>query len=227
MKVRIGKYPSRLTCRWHNNYMDKKYGYTWPKERDWTRIDRTLEKVDDWVQAVYNVFNKIYFDRREQKVKVSLDPWDTWSMDSTLGYIVLPMLKQLKATKHGGPMVDAEDVPEHLRPTEEDLEKMKKDGSTDEHFFERWEWVMDEMIFAFESLHNDWEEQFYSGEVDFETVPVDSAGNEVDREDADFFRMDKGPNDTFEIDWDGMKAYQARISNGFRLFGKYFQNLWD
>lgn len=223
MKFKVGKYPSRLTCRWHNNYMDKKYGYTWPKERDWTRFERVLEKVDDFVQGAYNVVNRAYFDRRKQKVKVRIDPWDTWNMDSTLGHIVLPMLKQLKATKHGAPYVEPSDVPEHLRPEG----PMPTDGSTDSTHFERWDWVMDEMIFAFESLYNDWEEQYYSGEHEMVTVPVDWDGNEVDREDADLFRWDKGPNDTFEIDFDGMKEYQKRVSNGFRLFGVYFQNLWD
>ena len=29
--------------------------------------------------------------------------------------------------------------------------------------------------------------------------------------------------------WDreGVKAHQERMSNGFRLFGKYYENLWD
>lgn len=34
---------------------------------------------------------------------VKIDRWDTWSMDYTLGLIVLPMLKQLKAGRHGHP----------------------------------------------------------------------------------------------------------------------------
>jgi hypothetical protein len=29
------------------------------------------------------------------------------------------------------------------------------------------------------------------------------------------------------VDWEGMKAEQARITNGFRLFGKYYEGLWD
>ena len=37
---------------------------------------------------------------------VKIDYWDTWSMDHTLSYIIVPMLKQLKATKHGAPYVD-------------------------------------------------------------------------------------------------------------------------
>ena len=34
--------------------------------------------------------------------------------------------------------------------------------------------------------------------------------------------------DMFEVDdQEGMKAEQERISNGFRLFGKYYEALWD
>jgi hypothetical protein len=39
--------------------------------------------------------------------------------------------------------------------------------------------------------------------------------------------MTKGPSHTFEIDWAGIEEYQKRISNGFSLFGKYFEALWD
>ena len=46
---------------------------------------------------------------------IKIDKWDTWSMDSTLSPIILPMLKQLKATKHGAPYIDDEDVPAKLR----------------------------------------------------------------------------------------------------------------
>ena len=38
------------------------------------------------------------------KVKVKIDKYDTWSMDTTLAHIVIPMLKQLKDTKHGVPL---------------------------------------------------------------------------------------------------------------------------
>jgi len=39
---------------------------------------------------------------------ILLDPYDTWNMDHTLALIIVPMLKQLKATKHGAPCVDDE-----------------------------------------------------------------------------------------------------------------------
>jgi len=78
---------------------------------------------------------------------------------------------------------------------------------------------MDEMIFAFESKVDDggWEEQFESGTSDIQWKRLENGNSE----------MIRGPNDTKVYDWEGRKAYQARISNGFRLFGKYFENLWD
>jgi len=88
----------------------------WPEEQ--TRFERSLEWLEDRVQDFYDVFNWIWFDRRTgQKQKIHIDRWDTWSMDHTLAPVILPMLVQLKATKHGAPCVDLEDVPEELRPT--------------------------------------------------------------------------------------------------------------
>ena len=53
-----------------------------------------------------------------RKIDIQIDPWDTWNMYNTLADIILPMLKQLKETKHGSPVVELEDVPEELRYTE-------------------------------------------------------------------------------------------------------------
>lgn len=191
--------------------------------------EERCDKIGEWLGETWvNDFCQwVYKKRGERKVKVRIDYYDTWSMDSTLAPIVLPMLKQLKETKHGAPVVDVEDVPEELRPTQEELDKYAKDGSTDDKFFERWDWVMDQMIFAFESEFNDWEDQFRSGKSDIVWTPVDVKGNEVPEEDAKLYRMDSGPNDTYKVDWDGYKAYAERIQNGYRLFGKYFQALWD
>ena len=198
--------------------MNKKYGYVdWPTE--YSQFETALERIDDRIQDFYNIFNRLWFDRRKQKIDVRIDPWDTWSMDSTLSHIVVPMLIQLKETKHGAPYVYPEDVPSELRPTKKELTAYTKNGETDSKFFERWDWVMDEMIFAFASKLTDWESQFYSGKHDvyFEKLNDGSGMSELKH----------GPNDTFKVDREGMQAYQDRISNGFRLFGKYFENLWD
>jgi len=179
-------------CNLFNNYMVKKYGYvTWP--RNYTLFERCLNWLDDRIQDFYNVFNWLWFDRRQQKIKVHIDRWDTWSMDHTLAPIILPMLIQLKETKHGAPNVDKEDVPKDLWPNEAEEESYRTNGQTDIHFFARWDWVLDEMIYAFDC--------------------------KVNKDDV-FMRFDAD-------DKEGMRAEQNRISNGFILFGKYYENLWD
>jgi len=186
--------------------MNKKYGYVhWPTSH--TRFERCLEWLDDRVQDFYNVFNWLWFDRRQQKVKVHIDRYDTWSMDHTLAPIILPMLKQLKETKHGAPNVDSSDVPEELRMNDINTKEYWTDGTTDENFFKRWDWIMDEMIWAFEQKTIDWEEQYYGEWIEDETDTF--CGHFLNSDD------------------EGRKAHQDRMSNGFRLFGKYFENLWD
>jgi hypothetical protein len=157
---------------------------------------------------------------------VKIDRWDTWSMDHTLGRIALPMLKQLKATKHGAPFVDDEDVPDELKSTAAPAKENEWD--TDDNHFKRWDWALGEMIFAFECKVDDsWEDAFREGEIDMLWVPVDRDGNEVPKGDHNFYQMKRGPKDTYKCDYEGMKKVQARIDNGFRLFGKYYQALWD
>ena len=128
-------------------------------------------------------------DGEDQVVEVQIDPWDTWSMDYTLAPIILPMLRQLKETKHGAPNVDDDDVPEQLRSTSAPFKDNEWD--TDMFHFDRWDWVLDEMIYAFDCKAN---------------------------KDDVYMRFE---------DNEEMQIEQERISNGFRLFGKYYENLWD
>lgn len=208
MKVYIGPYVDRWVSYVHDRYMEKKYGYTdWPETQ--TRFENFVEKVEDVLQWIYNHTINLYLDRKERNIKIRIDRYDTWSMDDTLAHIVVPMLKQLKETKHGAPAVEFKDVPEELMPP--DAEAVKKlymeNGEIDENFFKRWEWVLDEMIWAFEQKTIDWEKQYY-GEW------VEDKSNLLGGHHA-------------STDYDGLKAHQARMSNGFRLFGKYYENLWD
>ena len=206
MKVKIGKYPTRLRCEIHTDYMNKKYGFAdWPTEQ--SKKENFLEKLEDAIQSFYNILNRIYFDRLEQKVKVKIDRWDTWSMDHTLAPIIVPMLKQLKETKHGAPFVDDEDVPAELMAKYADEKGDLDTGCTDSNWFKRWDWVLDEMIWAFEQkAADDWEAQYYK----FEDDPSATLGVRC-----------------VWSDDEGRKKHQARMSNGFRLFGKYYEALWD
>ena len=80
-------------------------------------------------------------------------------------------------------------------------------------------WNMDETLahIILPSKLHDWEEQFQSGEHDV-VWTENKDGSQT---------MDNGPNHTFKIDKEGMMKYQDRIDEGFQLFGKYYENLWD
>ena len=168
-----------------------------------------------------------YVDEGEREIDIHIDKYDTWSMDHTLAMIIVPMLKQLKEDKHGAPNVDSEDVPEELWATSVEETEYNKNGTTDPNFFKRWDWVMDEMIWAFEAIVEDDDSEFFTGEVDRISIPVDKDGNEVPEEEAKFYEWRRGPNDTSTIDFDGLKAKHERIERGTTLFGRYFQSLWD
>lgn len=206
MKVKIGNYPSRLRCRIFNDYMDRKYGYVnWPNE--YNSFERLVEKVEDTIQVGYNWVNWLIFDRLKQTIKVQIDPWDTWSLDHTLAHIIVPMLKQLNETKHGAGFVDDQDVPEGLNLRSTEAPPKENEWDTDDNHFKRWDYVLNEMIWAFEQkVKDDWEQQFYK----FESDPNEMLGLKI----------------TWRDD-EGRKKHQERMSNGFRLFGKYYEGLWD
>ena len=157
--------------------------------------------------------------KKKRKISVKLDRWDSWSADSTLAIIIVPLLKQLHATKHGAPMSDDEDVPEGLGLRSTEAPPKKDEWDVDENHFKRFDWIMDEMIWAHTQLHpdSDWETQYHTGVHDIQFKKMESGCSE----------MVLGPKDTHVFDAKGYKAHSARIDNGLRLFGKYYRSLWD
>jgi len=196
-----------------------KYRYHWispytvlEKVFFWREIDYDEPIIDKWSDRLTPICQGIQkvLDFFHPKINyVKIDRWDTWSMDYSLSFIVVPMLKQLKETKHGAPFVDDEDVPEELKSTS--APPKENDYDTDENHFKRWDWALNEMIWAFEqNLDTNSEEKFF-----------DHA--EWDEKEKDF-----GKNlHKIKIDQPGLKAHQDRKANGFRLFGKYYSGLWD
>lgn len=180
-----------------------------------------------------------YEERDGSGMQITIHKWDTWNMDHTLALIILPMLKQLKGEKHGAPNVDMGDVPTELWPTTAQQKNYQRNGETDPKFFDRWDYVMNEMIFAFENKVDDsWQDRFFAdseevvekSEIEFKGVgPAqlrlfpDENG---DMEDYEFYEWVRGERPR-KFDQEGLKQYQERISNGFRLFGKYYESLWD
>ena len=189
------------------------------------------EKILFWLDTdsdvVYNFGNRLskirwivklcnwLSEKRERKVNIRIDKYDTWNMDDTLTLIIVPMLKQLKVSQHGAPHVEDRDVPKELRRTSAPAKE--NDYDVDDNHFKRWDWVLDEMIFAFENLDNT--DQFYSGETDYKFIDCnDGTGNK---------EMITGPNHTYKCDEKKLKAHEKRVANGLRLFGVYYRGLWD
>lgn len=188
-----------------------------------------FEKVSDWSMPLFTWIENIKPKRTE---KVHIDKWDSWSADHTLSLIIVPVLQQLRDTKHGSPFTKDKDVPKRLRSTSAKklTKKQKGNGETDEFFHQRFEWMLDEMIWAFTEIRNDdWESQFHTGVSDWKDkkiiIPADE--NEEGDEDLVMFEMIEGPKHTAKFDKDGYVKHVKRIKRGTKLFGKYYLSLWD
>lgn len=213
MKVYIGPY-----VNWFGPYQLAERILFWKDKyhKDHEIADKNREqiyKLGEWLSGSKDKPSKLskfltWVDsKRNRKINIRIDNYDVWSMDHTLALIIVPMLKQLKEQKHGCPHVDNKDVPKELRykgSEPEPIESLEK----------RWDWVLEEMIWAFEQhSKDDWEEQYYSGTHDY---TIDDDGN---------FHI--GHNDTFKVDRDGMTKHSERMRNGRMLFAKYYESLWD
>lgn len=223
MKVKIrkpidwfGPYQlAELLCFWAKKEKDE-YGFE--HTADW--VHNFGEKLSNtWLTPIFQWVNHVRHKLPWNKDIIKIDYHDTWSMDQTLSPIILPMLKQLKATKHGYGMVDDEDVPKHLQSIHAlPKEAWELDGNAEK----RYDWVIDEMIWAFEQLCEDnLEEQFWitKPKMDWEHMFQPFAEGEKSRE---VKWLVEG-----ELDREGLNAYNDRIQRGLTLFGKYFRTLWD
>ena len=158
---------------------------------EWLASIKWLVALCEWIHS-----------KKKRTIKVHIDDYDVWNAESTMAYIIHPILQRLLDSKNGSPFVDNEDVPEELRRPEG-----QEEYETDENFHERWDYVLGEMIFAFENANSDWEDQFWKRKPKIDTT---------------IRSLDHG-----EHDFEGRKKFEERMQNGFRLFGKYYQGLWN
>jgi hypothetical protein len=98
-------------------------------------------------------------------------------------------------------------VPEDIRS---DKAPPTEHGDWDDNGEARWDYVLDEMIWAFEQkVKDNAEDQFFDYTTHNDKMPWQEGY--------------VGP----KYDAEGHQAWQKRKENGFRLFGKYFESLWD
>lgn len=225
MRVYIGPYISSWTTALFERWLEWRYkDNCWNISEDqYDRWDRIVEKLDDAMQWIYNHTINLYLAEKVRKIDVRIDRHDTFSADDTLAHIILPTLKALKEAKNGSPFVDDEDVPETLRSTSAAklTDEQINTGHVDEFYHDRWQWVLAEMIWAFEQKTRDWWKEDYiieHPEIDFENK------EKVEHEGETFYELKWKKKGVY--DREGEKAHQERMSNGFKLFGKYYESLW-
>jgi len=159
MRVKIGPY---LTW-WGPYQIADLLQYVGVSEDRCQKIGRWLSntRLNDLCQWIY--------DKRQRTIKVKIDYHDVFSADYTLALIILPVLKQYREKLNGSPWTDDQDVPDHLRSTNAPPFN-PENGETDELFHQRWEWMVDEMIWAFEQIiDDDNDAQFHVNGYDHES----------------------------------------------------------
>lgn len=213
MKVKIGKYlhwwgPYQIVDAiffWQDKYANDELAKRWDY--------RLKDRLSEWLASTWvaGACSWVY-EKRKRTIKIQIDRWDTWSLDYTLSLIAVPLLKQLKESKHGAPNVEDEDVPANLRSTTKAAQRAKEnEWDIDGNHFKRWDWVMDEMIWAHEQIiDDDGDSKFYDHSLADD--PKDDINTQIRK---------------IKVDRKGLEAYHKRINNGLRLFGKYYRGLWD
>lgn len=118
------------------------------------------DRIGDWLHShgATKVCQYVYY-MRKRKIKIRVDDYDIWSADATLRLIILPVLRKLKAAKAGAPWVEDEDVPEELKSTS--APPKENEWDVDDNHFKRWDWVLNEVIWAFEIEEPGWDDAYY------------------------------------------------------------------
>lgn len=154
-----------------------------------------------------------------RKNVVEIDDYDVWSADWLLAEIAHPLLVKLKENKQGAPLVEDEDVPEELRSTS--CAPKENEWDTDENHFKRWDYVLQEMIYAMQEIANDKENEpkmyKHVGDIEFGEIDESTGLGEIKTLGVERIPEMEEPN----------RQYHKRIQQGCVLFGKYFQNLWS
>jgi hypothetical protein len=184
MKAKIGKYP---------------YQFQWDDVLKYVPVSDALkERIEDWLlDSRFNNWRLAFNTKRERKVEVRVDYYDSWSAHTTISIIAEPVLRQLYNYNHGFGAIDKEDVPEKLHDT-------YNDGFSQE----AWMWVLEEILFALREDIDGFEKETSYFDFNHDAEPFTDESCKLSDE-------------------EGLKAYRDRIQNGFRLFGKYYQSFWD
>ena len=132
-----------------------------------------------------------------RKIKVQIQHFDTWNLDSTLALIIYPALVQFKASKSGIPGYFTKEA----HPSQLSFDFYKEDDCCYEAGVIEWNKTLDKMIWSFQ-------------QACFENYT-----------DAKFHQVSESTGQ-LDYDYIGHQMYVDRINEGFELFGKWYAAMW-
>jgi hypothetical protein len=162
-------------------------------EIEWYKTNKFFDNLIDKIPYGWRIYYRYYDVKRwfistYQKIRYGVSDQECWSLDCTITRFILPRLKHFKK-------INVHSHPADLTP-------------------EKWEEILDEMIWTFEYLDND---------DKFNQFPQ-SCMNHA-------FGNDRTKSVQEQIDWekylDKYKELDKRKDEGLMLFAKYYQHLWD
>lgn len=166
----------------------------------------------------------------DRKVNVHIDKSDTYSLDHTLAYIILPGLLAIKENKAGIPGEFADTIGGEKYSSQYcfDFYNETYDEMFEKYAVASWEEVLDKMIWSFEQLlQDDWESKYHYGQAKYVSKETDEPYIDpiTNKPEKCYIMVDTNPDEHW-MDFAGMEEHRRRIQEGFELFGKYYQNLW-
>jgi hypothetical protein len=166
-------------------------------EKDYTLRDKIVEKTLNFTDILLWPVNLVLLRNFNRERKIQVRIDDYDTWSAD--YTLAQIIHPLlvKLEKHGTPYTEREDAPSD---TKYDDEKKTEGNVIEGYCVERWNYILGEMIFAFSMLkEGDWDFAIYKK------------------------NNDEWTDEAFEE----RENVQKRIQNGLRLFGKYYQSLWD
>ena len=189
MKVKMGKYSKRVYLSVFDWYVKCKYGdeqYDYDPKNGFEQFVWNVDDIIFRILRPVNVFKDKFFNGR--KIKIKVHDYDVWNADYTMAELIYHVLLKYKDDPNAFLTVDKVDAPEGMKRQQ------------------RYEYVIDEMIWTFDCLRTgDYMDQYIVDEVEDESAFMGIRVN---------------------LDKDKMDEIEQRIENGLRLFGKYFRALW-
>ena len=164
---------------------------------------------------------------KERKIEVIIEQWDTYSMDHTAALIILPLLLQLKQTKHG--------VHSGLvTRTGGDMDNnlcfdfiAEDENAVFDKLCDQWDEILDKMIWSFQQLVDDsYDSKYHHGHMKLGWKPIEITNPTTGNVEKAYEMVDENPGEHW-YDHVGHQLHEERIQEGLELFGKYYRNLWD